>query len=250
MKILLICDYKIREEQLKEVKKEISALYRKNAAIELKFIDEWRDLSNLPKQWYDKDSEGIDKGYIAKVTKEVYARYAEDIDQVMFLVHRDHWNLTGVWGWNLSKVFNGYGVQQCRFDSKNLANTVGTMYHELMHDHDTFVYTYTGKKVEDAVLVPNWDTYCVHGGRGETNSLGWKYIRYNENQAALAAIAPLLNEALMKRRTLWDKKKLVYLQEIVRLAERVIVLQRQLLAQQRGDIAVKYKHICTQPRQS
>lgn len=245
MKILLITDYKINEEQLKSVKKSVSDIYKTNTGITLEFVDEWRDLSNVPKAWYDDEAEGIDKAYIAKVTKEVYARYREDIDQVMFLIHRDHWTLTGVWGWNLSRVYNGYGVQQCRFDNRNLVNSIGTMYHELMHDHDTFIYTYLGKNIEDSVLVKDWDDDVVHGGRYSGTTFGWKYIRHNENQEALKLIGPLLKEAVEKRRIVWLKTKLGYLQEIVRLYERVAILKRQLVAQGRGDLAIKPNQICS-----
>lgn len=239
MNILLLLDNKIKEDQLAQVKRELSAIYKKNCDIKLRFTDEWRDFSYVPKEWYDDEAEGIQKSYIASVTKEIYKRYAEDIDEVVFFIHRDHWNLTGVWGWNLSKTFNGYGIQQCRFDNKNLANTLGTIYHEQMHDHDTFIYTYTGVKIESVLRINDWDDDLVHGGKYSGTTYGWKYIRHNENQESLKLIAPYLTEALKKRRELWDTKKIGYLQEIIRLAEQVIVLQRARLAQLRGDIAIK-----------
>jgi hypothetical protein len=249
MKILLLVDYKINEDQLKRMKAEVQSIYKKNG-VNISFIDEWRDLSNVPKEWYDSSAEGIKRSYIADVTKEIYARYAKDVDQVVFLIHRDHWNLTGVWGWNMSRVFNGYGVQQCRFDNRNQANSVGTMYHELMHDHDSYVYVYTGKIIEDIIKVPNWDEDLVHAGKNTGTSFGWKYIRYNENQEALKAISAVLNEAIEARQKVWLKKKVSMLEQIVKLYQQLIVLRRQVEIQTRGDIpmyANRFKKCCGVP---
>lgn len=237
MKILLLLDNKINEAQLKQVKKEVAGIYKKNG-VEISFTDEWRDFSNVPKEWYDKEAEGVQRAYIDKVAKEIYARYEEEVDQVVFFIHRDHWNLTGVWGWNLSKVYSGYGVQQCRFDSRNTANSVGTLYHEMMHDHDAFIYTYTGVVVENIVNVVDFDDDVVHGGKYSKRDFGYSYIRYNENQAALFAISKHLNDAVKKRRSVYLKKTLSYLQEIVRLTEKVAILRRQLVTQRRKDLKI------------
>jgi hypothetical protein len=239
MKILLLCDYKIDETQLKSVKTELSGIYKTNTGIKLSFIDEWRDLSNVPKEFYTPEDEGIQKAYITKVAKEIYARYAESVDHIVFLIHRDNWNLKGVWGWNTSRVFSGYAVQQCRFDNKNLANSVGTLYHELMHDHDSFIYTYLGKKVEDAVLVDDWDDNVVHGSRYTATNFGFQYIRHNENQSALKLIGLDLALAVVERRKLYEKKLRPILEEIIRLSKILIIRKRQQMATLRGDIAIR-----------
>jgi len=237
LKILLLVDNKIKQDQLDAVKAEVASFYQLNCKIKLAFTEERRDFSNVPKEWYDEETEGIQKKYIAEVTKELYKKYAEDIDEVVFFVHRDNWTLTGVWGWNLSKTFSGYGVQQCRFDNKNLANSVGTLYHELHHDHDTFIFTYTGVKIETIANVIDWDDDITHAGRFTGTNYGYKYIRHNENQESLKIIAPYLQQAIAKRREIWDKKKVGYLQQIIKLAEQVIVIQRALIAQKRGDVS-------------
>jgi hypothetical protein len=239
MKLLLLLDNKIREDQLATVKKEVAAIYKTNTGITLEFVEEWRDFSNVPKEWYDASSEGIKKSYIADATREIYRRHTEAVDQVVFFIHRDNWNLTGVWGWNLSKAYNGYGVQQCRFDNRNLANTVGTLYHELMHDHDTFIYTYKGINIETILKVKDWDDDVVHGGKYSGTTYGYGYIRHNENQAALKQIGPLLSQAIEERRKLYLKRQITMLQEIVRLQQLVIVLKRQMEARSRGDIAIR-----------
>lgn len=238
MKILLLLDNKIEEKQVNEVIAELVELYEKNCDVTLTFLKERRDFSDVPKEWYDSDSEGIKKSYIEEETKKLYGKYQEAIDSVVFFVHKDHWNLTGVWGWNLSKVFNGYSVQQCRFDNRNLVNSIGTLYHELHHDHDTFIYTYTGKRVEDVVKVVDWDDDVTHGGRYSGTTYGWKYIRNDENQESLKLIAPLLRAAIAKRRTIWDVKEGKY-KQIISLLEQTVILYRQLQAKKRGDIAIK-----------
>lgn len=238
MNILLLLDNDIAESQVDEVTAALVDLYKKNCDVTLNFTRERRDFSAVPKEWYDNETEGIKKSFIEAETKKIYKKYAEAIDSVVFFVHRDHWNLTGVWGWNLSKIFNGYSVQQCRFDTKNLVNSIGTLYHELHHDHDTFIYTYIGQRVEDIVGVKDWDDDVTHGGRYSGTTYGWKYIRNNENQQSLVAIAPYLREAIKKRRVIWSTKEEKY-KKIISLLEQTIVLYRQLQMQKRGDIAIK-----------
>jgi hypothetical protein len=236
---------KIREDQLAQVKKEVSAIYKKNTDVTVKFHEEWKDFTTYPKEVYWGGYEGLQRSYIQQATKEINSRWHEEIDNVVFFIHRDNWNLNGVWGWNHSAQFNGYGVQQCRFDNRNIVNSIGTLYHEMMHDHDTFVYTYTGKHIAPLINVASWDNFAVHGGRdtGEEGKDGWKYIRYNENQHALKDIASVFLEALHKRRSLFTKR-VGMMQEIIRLAEQVLALQRALIAKQRGDLPIKPKNIC------
>lgn len=243
--ILLLCDNKIREDQLAQTKREVAGFYKNNAGVTIKWHEEWRDFTSYPKEVYWGGYEGLKISYISQATKEINSRWHEEIDCVVFLIHRDHWNLNGVWGWNHSATFHGYGVQQVRFDNRNVANSVGTLYHEMMHDLDTFCFTYTGQHIKTIVNVNDWDNFCVHGGRdtGEENTTEWRYIRYNENQQALKAIAGVFVNAIKKRRDLFTKR-IGFMQEIIRLAEKVIVLQRALIARQRGDLPIKKNNIC------
>lgn len=243
--ILLLCDNKIREDQLAQVKKEVGAIYKNNTGLSVKWHEEWRDFSSYPKEVYWGGYEGLKTSYITQVTKEINSRWHEEIDCVVFFIHRDHWDLNGVWGWNHSATFSGYGVQQCRFDNRNVANSIGTLYHEMMHDLDTFIYTYTGKHINTLIGESSWDNFAVHGGRdtGEEGKNGWKYIRYNENQHALKTIANVFVESVNKRRDLFTKR-IGLMQEIIRLAEQVLALQRALIAQRRGALPIKYKNTC------
>jgi hypothetical protein len=245
MNVLLLLDNKIREDQLAQVKREVAELYKNHCGITIKFFEEWRDFSNVPKEWYDAEAEGIKKSYIAEVAKEVYARYAEEIDNLVFFIHRDHWNLTGVWGWNLSQYHQGYSVQQCRFDSRNVANSIGTLYHEFTHDHDTFIYIYNNVRIAPLVGVKDWDGDFTHGGRFTGNPTPFKYIRHKENAEALSKIASELKKAYEKRRVLFLKKQLSLLQQILRLKQQLEVLYRQRTAATiKSDIAIKPKNVC------
>jgi hypothetical protein len=240
--ILLLLDNKIREDQLARVKKEVGALYKNNAGVTIKWHEEWRDFSSYPKEEYWGGYEGLKRSYIEQVTKEIDARWKEELDNVVFFIHADNWNLNGVWGWNHSAQFNGYGVQQCRFDSRNVVNSIGTLYHEMMHDHDTFVYTYSGVHIAPIVKVANWDNFAVHGGRdtGEEGKDGWKYIRHNENQHALKAISTVFKQSVEKRRDLFIKRVGV-MQETIRLLQQIVVLQRALIAKRKGETAITPK---------
>jgi len=234
--ILLLLDNKIDERQLDRVKREVGAIYKTNTGVTVKFYEEWRDFTKYPKEVYWGEFEGVQKAYIRTVTNEIYKRYQEEIDNVVFFIHRDNWNLKGVWGWNLAGVFNSYSVQQCRFDSRNVVNAIGTLYHELMHDVDSFLYINSNVVVEPLVGVSDWDSVCVHGEHPD-----WDYIRYNENQRALKAVP--FKAAIQARRSIWDKKKSLYLR-VIQLAQQVLVLQRQLIDQTKGDLPIKPKNLC------
>lgn len=247
MKILLLKDKKIRSQDLSIVIREVSDIYKQAANIDLTFYTEDWDYTEYPTSVYPGygDVTGIDYAYLRKHTSDVYSRWSESVDHVVFLIHRDNWTLKRVWGWNISTYFSGYSVAQVRFDHKNLANSVGTLYHELMHDHDAMVYTYTGEVLEDFVTnTSDWDRDVVHGGRDYGGHATWEYIRYKENQAALTMAAPHIRKAAEKRHAVYTKKKLAKMQEIIRLGNMAVVLLRQLIAQKRGDIPLLVGNKC------
>jgi hypothetical protein len=228
---------------------QVESVYKENADIGITWHTEEQDFTTYPKEIYYGTFEGIDRKWLATRCADIYKRWAEEVDQVVFLVHSDNWNLNGVWGWNMSYGYSGYGVQQVRFadvenhtTARNVRNSAGTLYHELHHDHDAFIFNYTGKRVEEVVKVKNWDDEVTHG-----ESTAWAYIRtVNDNTASIKAIAPLLREALAKRRAIFDTK-VGRLRRIVQLLEQVVVLQRQLISRQRGDLALLPDGSCALP---
>lgn len=241
MHILILKDREINDNHLGYVEEEVARLYKDKADVELTFVHQDFDFSDYPIEIYYSDNLGMDRTWLRKQCERVYTDYGTTVDQVVFMCHRDNWRLDGIWGWNISKQYSGYGVQQVRFDDRNLANTVGTLYHELMHDHDSFIYTYTGKTIEIYVQVDDWDDDVVHGGRAYGGHPVWDYIRHKENQEALKAIAHLLREAIEKRN---EYSRTVQKRTILALALRARVLLRKLIAEQRGDIPILVDNRC------
>lgn len=248
MRVLLLADQTINKTLLGQVQLQVGELYRKNTPFEIEWMIEEFDYSDYPIEEYGGfvGYWGIQQSWLRERCAAVYNRHREGIDQVVFLIDSTNWRLTGVWGWNISKQFSGYGVQQVRFannpkhtDARNVNNTVGTLYHELMHDHDSFVYTYLGITIEPLVSVRNWDNDIVHG-----QSPDWAYIRYNENQAALKAIGTLLYQAMKKRRELYTHHTSLQ-KTVIQLLQQKLMLLRRLLAEQRGDIAILPDNRCT-----
>jgi len=260
MKILLLKDKTINNTMLGQVQLQVENIYKNNTGVTIEWAIEEQDYTNYNIEEYLpwKGYWGINRGDIARDTSALYKRWGEEIDMVVYLIDSSNWKLTGVWGWAISKHYSGYGVLQVRFAnepthtmSRNVNNTVGTLYHEMMHDHDTFVFTYTGELVEHIVPVENWDAFVVHGGRdlGREGENGWKYIRHNENQHALSAIAPALKKAIANRRALFEEK-VGAMQTIIQLANQYLVLLRAKLAEQRGDIAILPDNKCSHVTQN
>ena len=245
MQILLLVDNTINRTHLGQVQLKAENLYKTNADIDIKWFIEYRDFSNVPKEEYWGGYEGFATSFLRTTCAEIYKRYAEEVDQVVFMQDSRHWNLNGVWGWNVSTLYSGYGVQQVRFaqnpnhtDERNINNTFGVLYHELHHDHDGFIFVYKDRVIEPLVRVNDWDNDVTHGGADH-----WEYIRYNENQDSIKAIAFMLRQAIAKRRALYEEK-IGLMARVVQLLEQKVVLLRQLIAQQRGDIPILEDNKC------
>ena len=86
--------------------------------------------------------------------------------------------------------------------------------------------------------INSWDNVWVHGEHVDAD-----YIRLNENQQALQTIAPLLRQAIAKRRALYEEK-IGLMARVIQLLEQKVVLLRQLIAQQRGDIPILANNKC------
>jgi hypothetical protein len=253
MNILLLADKDIIVTNLERVQKEISALYAQNSNITIKWTTKEFDYSDYPIEQYWGGYWGIAHAWLRARCEEVHAKHKESIDNVVFLIASDNWKLdrtelvgpNHVWGWNHSATMSGYGVQQVRFaqvsthtNQRNVNNSIGTLYHEMHHDHDTFVFNYTGEVVERIVNVQSWDEDITHG-----RSPNWEYIRYKENQASLRAISTVLERALTIRRALYATR-VSLMEKIIQLLERKVVLLRELLSRQRGDIAILPHNKC------
>jgi hypothetical protein len=239
MKLYIFRDNKINVDQFAKVKAELSSLYKTNAGVELEYVEEAYDFTTYPKEWYTPTDEGVKKTFLRDLCKQVHAKHAEDVDHVILLIHRDNWNLTGVWGWNISNQYYNYHVQQCRYDNRNTANSVGTLYHEIMHAHDRYILTYTGINISEVVKVTDWDDDVVHGGRYTNRNFGFAYIRYNENQSALKAIGTHLQVSRALRKELFSKRKRTLLEIAMLYAQLLIVKKRQQQLATLPDIAIR-----------
>lgn len=249
MKILVITDTAIKRDFLDEVLAQVGELYQRNTNIVPQYIVQDFAYGDYPVEQYWGGYYGISHAWLRAECAKAYKRYEEEIVGVVFAISSENWKLDDpaivkdkpVWGWNHSNQMSGYGVQQVRIAQvaghsrkRNLNNSIGTLFHEGMHDHDTFVFVNTGKLIEDIVKVPDWDNSVVHGQHPD-----YTYIRYKENQDALRAIGPALSEALAKRQELMETKYGLYKQMI-----QLLIYLRATLAAQRGDLPILPDNQC------
>jgi len=248
MKILLLKDRVINNTLLGQVQLQVETVYK---GLGVDWVIEERDYSSYPIEAYYGGYYGIQHSWLKERCAEVYKKYSEEIDQVVFLIASDNWILDrkeivsdkGVWGWNISGQYSGYGVQQCRFaqvvdhsDERNVNNSAGTLYHELHHDHDTYIFVNTGESIEKLAGVKSWDNDVTHGG-----SSAWNYIRsVKDNSRSIDLILPTLVRARDTRKLFFLKKKLSMLEQIKKLMLEVRALQTRA----RGDVPILVNNKC------
>lgn len=223
MRLVLLRDSKIKDTELKTLTDSFTEIYKTNTGIVPEFFIETTDFTTYP-FYLDEDGDGrLAESYVKEKVGGIYKRYGDvGTDHVVFLIHRDNWKLTGLWGSNFSGKYYNYQVQVCRFDHRNSANALGTLYHEVHHSHDAFVYMMLGVNLEDYIKVKDWDN-ITHGLEKP-----WDYIRWKENQEALKIVAPVLKKAYAKRKELYNTN-VSLMQQVINLAQQVIVLQRALI---------------------
>jgi hypothetical protein len=234
MKMLFLVDVKITDTELTQLQNEFTNLVKQYTAIVPTYLVQRQDYTNVPTE-ADRDGDmKPTSSYTTALLNQVYAKYGTyGVDSVVLLVHRDNWIYKGIWGTNWSGVYHQYHVHLSRFDNKNIANSLGTLYHEWMHSLDVLIKVHTGvninKYFKATQCFVDYDTTCVHGnafiGCKETP---YKYIRWKENTDVLAMIAPDLREAYKKRRVMETQKS------IIGLLEQVVILYRTLLNKKKG----------------
>jgi len=199
MRAIVIADKKIKENNAQRIKKKLARFFAKYD-IPFEFDVHYEDMSDLPWENYYNDDDGQNRGlskkYMKNRAKAIKKRYHKRYDTILYWVHPSNWvpGEDGIYGWNVSQEYAGYESQQCRFDPQNDANTFGTIYHEMMHAYDQFVYRVIGKDIAEVLSVKDFDDAVVHGG-----SPKYAYIRHKENENALAEIAPFVAKAIKKR---------------------------------------------------
>lgn len=233
MRFVIIKDKLITQEKCDALTAEFADFIQKNTGRKPKFYIEEHDFTTVPTE---ADADGDlkpTKAYTTALMDRVHAKYGTyGTDSVVMLVHNKNWIYTGIWGSNWSNVWYTYHVHLVRFDSRNSANSLGTLYHEWMHSVDALIKTHTGFDVntlfKDVTCYKNWDTSYVHGNRN-TDCLNpeLKYIRWKDNVTALKAIAPYLRQA-------YDVRKAMYYQPLTTVQLQVISWLRGLLNKKNG----------------
>lgn len=240
MRTLILLDEDADRKKVEKALSEVASIFKINTGIVCEWHFEVRDFYSLRFEDYYNGNYGMNRADIAADTKKLWEAWRHEIDNVLYLVHDQAWTpgrmSNRIWGWNLAGAINGYNVQQCRYDPKNNVNNVGTIYHEIMHCQDSFVWAQLAVDINKLGFSwTNWDEDVVHGRGSE-----WDYIRYSENQAALKSIGTYVSMALKKRVDIYTTRTSLQ-QEVIRLAEKTVVLLREEIIR-RGSIPVA----CTQ----
>ena len=247
MRVLILRDKSLNTTEFNRAVDEVKAIYRE-AGIPMYVTQEeyyWGDPLVKPKldMWeeYWGGYFGMKFSLLRTLMQEIRTRYGKRFDHVVIAMDARNWfgdvPNKKVWGWNISAGLEGFEVQQCRVDtvSRNLesriANTVGVLYHEIMHSHKHFPYKmYNGLKVERNLgtrgfPTTDWGEGVVHGA--ETP---WLYIRHKENVEALKVIAPVL-KATYEIKELQDKHGLTWGEAINQSYRTAIIKATQPLAE-------------------
>lgn len=238
MRILLLTDTKITKRDRETVTREFSELVENHTGITPEYFIEEKDYSNVP---LEKDSDGDLRPttkYFKALTDEVHAKYdTYGVDSIVMWVHRDNWTFTGFWGTNISNVYHQYHLHLCRFDHINLANSIGTLYHEWMHCLDSLIKTHTGIEIDyyfnDVKCFRDWDSSVVHANRFGGCKVPYSYIRHKENTDALERISTPLVLAYKKRQELYEEKVGLY-NKVIQVLQTKVTLLRSLLNRKNG----------------
>lgn len=233
MRMLFLCDIKITDKEIKDLQKEFTGLIKQYTDITPEYFIERQDYKNVPTEADGDGDLKPTKAYTTALLSTVHAKYGNyGVDSVVLLVHRDNWVYTGIWGTNWSNVYHQYHVHLCRFDNKNIANSLGTLYHEWMHSLDSLISTHTGVEIDNyftnSRCFVDWDSSICHGNKTVgCKETPFKYIKWKDNTDALAMIAPDLRMAYKVRKEL-------YLEPYKQVQRQVITWLRSLLNKKNG----------------
>lgn len=213
MRLAILKDVNIPEKEYDQVLDEVSALYKQSAGIDLDTFTEERHFDDLWTEVYYNNYRGVAKPLLRTFTMDLENRFGKRFDNLVVMPTAENWRPiedSGIWGWNVVGSMRGYQVQQVRFDTNRqdlngrIYNSVGTLYHEIMHSHDSFIYRMNGVRIEDwfsgDMWVKDWDDDVVHGGRDYGGHPHWQYIRHKENTEALERIQHQLRAAYDRRK--------------------------------------------------
>jgi hypothetical protein len=221
MRFVILKDVRIKDSEWTKLAQEFTDLVKQYTELTPTFFIEHEDYSDVP-TFVDTDGDVMPTNtYFKTLTDRVYAKYGTwGTDSVVMLVHRDNWVFKGIWGTNKSNQYHQYHLHLCRFDNKNIANSLGTLYHEWMHSLDVLIKTHTGVDINTYFTgtrcFTDWDNTCVHGNRFKgCPETPYKYIKWKDNVDALAMIAPDLKKAYAKRKEMYYQPYVTALWQVV-----------------------------------
>jgi hypothetical protein len=247
MRLLILRDKSLNTTEFNKSVGELKALYQ-GVGITMTITQEeyyWGDPSVKPRpeMWeeYWGGYYGMKFGLLNGIVSEIRTRYGKKFDHILIAMDARNWYgdtpQDKVWGWNISAGLQGLDVQQCRVDtvSRNettrIANTVGTIYHELMHSHKHFPY-----RVRNGIVIErnlntqgfptnDWGNGVVHGSEAP-----WEYIRHKENIKALEVVAPVLS-ACYKIKKLQDERGMTWSEAISESFRTAVIKATQPMAE-------------------
>lgn len=230
MRTIIYKDKKIKESEYRQFLNEYTA-YLEQFGLKPIFWTVDKDYTDYPTILDTDGDDVLRANFLQDIAKEVTAKYGDyGTDNVVTLIHENNWKSgktatrKGIWGTNYSYKYGKYHIQYCRFDEGNIANSFGTINHEIDHTFDALVQVEIGVDINPILGVTRYDAETTHGGNPK-----YKYIRYKENEEKLKIIAPYLIAAYQKRldrHTEVIKGKQL---TIIGLLEKIVYLYKQKL---------------------
>lgn len=234
MRCLIFKDNKIKESEYQQLLKEYTA-FLEQFGISPTFWTIEKDYTDYPTILDTDGDDVLRPNFLQDLANEVTAKYGDyGTDNVVTLIHEDNWKSgktatrKGIWGTNYSYKYGKYHIQYCRFDEGNIANSFGTLNHEIDHTFDALVQVEIGVNLNPILAVQNYDKYTTHGGKPDDEIHAYHgYIRYKENEEKLKVIAPYLIAAYKKRQEKYVEAIRGKQLTIIGLLEKLVYLYKQ-----------------------
>lgn len=168
IKILLVIDENITN--LEKVRKSFDMMFEDykqgtDGLVGIEAKESRHDFDGVPFELYWGENWGLHRGWINQETKD-FQKTHPYFDCVMFVIDNENWTKEGnqrIYGWNMARFYNGYQVQQVRFNNaKSDIFLYRTMLMELTHSLDNFIKKELGKDLNKIFGVKDFDKDIVH----------------------------------------------------------------------------------------
>ena len=190
-----------REAEIKSALEKSGEAYKvgSNYHLFLKYDMEYRDLASVPWEFYTvvedngqtvKDKYmGFGFSWMSQDTKKIWDKSGWAYDCVVYVVAPQNWHTEYAWGWNIGGFWSNYQIQIVKAISGDLWKGFAM---EMYHAMDEFVFAETGKRLEPALGVEDFDRDVVHGIQNPP----YKIFEYGNS---IGLIATLLIDTFEKR---------------------------------------------------